>query len=507
MNGHRLARRDQWLCQGRRQDHTIGNMTGSGSTYIGASDAFTWRMERDPTLRSTIVVVDWLDRAPDWDALVTRIDRISRLMPSLRQRVVESPVGLTTPRWSYDPHFDLDWHIRRVAAPAPRTREAVLQFARRSAMDAFDRDRPLWEFTLVEGIEDGEVALIFKFHHSLSDGVGGMRMLAIIADPQREPPDLGPMPPAPSGETPNQLALVTGAAGSMAAQLTDLARHGAEAAVPALIRSIRDPFGLACDTAAMARSVYRTAAPSSSVMSPLMRDRSMTRHLAMTEISLDALKRAAKVADGTVNDAYLAVVTGGLRRYHQCHGTTAEYLRAVIPISLRTTQDTGWGNKITLMRLTVPVGEPDPAARMRLLHRLTEAAREEPSLPVTGAIAGVLNLLPVSYVGGILKHADLVASNVPGVPVPVYVAGSKVTGMFAFGPTIGTSLNITLVSYAGTCDIGINIDTAAVPDPHVLLACLQESAAEITSLGAVGPVRKPARSANRPGTSPVRRLP
>ena len=130
---------------------------------------------------------------------------------------------------------------------------------------------------------------------------------------------------------------------------------------------------------------------------------------------------------------------------------------------------------------------------MRLLHRLTEAAREEPSLPITGAIAGVLNLLPVSYVGGILKHADLVASNVPGVPMPVYVAGSKVTGMFAFGPTIGTSLNITLLSYAGTCYIGINIDTAAVPDPHVLLACLQESAAEIISLGAADPVRKPAR--------------
>jgi diacylglycerol O-acyltransferase / wax synthase len=104
-------------------------------------------------------------------------------MPSLRQRVIGSPLGLTGPRWSYDPHFDLDWHVRRVAAPAPRTREAVLQLARRSAMDAFDRDRPLWELTLVEGIEDGEAALVIKFHHSLSDGVGGMRMLEIIADP------------------------------------------------------------------------------------------------------------------------------------------------------------------------------------------------------------------------------------------------------------------------------------------------------------------------------------
>jgi len=159
----------------------------------------------------------------------------------------------------------------------------------------------------------------------------------------------------------------------------------------------------------------------------------------------------------------------------------------VIPISLRTAQDTSWGNKITLMRLTVPVGEPDPAARMRLLHQLTGAARAEPSLPVTGAIAGVLNLLPVGYVAGILKHADFVASNVPGVAMPVYVAGSKVTGMFAFGPTIGTGLNTTLLSYDGTCDIGINIDTVAVPDPYVLLGCLRESAAEITALGAPRP--------------------
>lgn len=96
-------------------------------------------------------------------------------------------------------------------------------------------------------------------------------------------------------------------------------------------------------------------------------------------------------------------------------------------------------------------------------------------------------MLPVGYVAGILKHADFVASNVPGVSGPVYVAGSKVTGMSAFGPTIGTSLNITMLSYAGTCHIGINIDTAAVPDPQALLACLHEGIAEITALGGAGP--------------------
>jgi diacylglycerol O-acyltransferase / wax synthase len=450
---------------------------------MGASDAFTWRMERDPALRSTIVVVDWLDCAPDWDALVARVDRISRLMPSLRQRVIDVPFGLTGPRWSYDPHFDLNWHVRRIAAPAPRTRDAFLQFARRSAMGAFDRDRPLWELTVVEGIGDGEAALVVKFHHSLSDGVGGMRMLAIISDPHREPPDLGPMPPAPCGEATGQLTLVGEAAGSLAGQLTGLAKRGAQTAIPALIQAARDPFGLARETAAMARSVYRTAAPSSSTLSPLMRDRSMQRRLATMEISVDALKKAARTADGTVNDAYLAMVTGGLRRYHEHHGATVRYLRAVMPISLRIARDTGWGNKITLMRITVPAGEPDPATRMRLLHRIAQTAREERSLPVTGAIAGALNMLPVGYVAAILKHADFVASNVPGAPAPVYVAGSKITAMSTFGPTIGTSLNTTLLSYADTCDIGINIDTAAVPDPHVLLACLEESAAEITAIG------------------------
>ena len=153
-----------------------------------------------------------------------------------------------------------------------------------------------------------------------------------------------------------------------------------------------------------------------------------------------------------------------------------------MPISLRTGQDTGWGNRITLQRLVVPVAEPDPATRMRLLHRATLAARQEPSLPVTGAIAGALNLLPVGYVGGILKHADFVASNVPGTPIPVYLARAKIIGLVVFGPTIGTALNTTLMCYAGRCGIGITIDTAAVPDPDVLVACLREGFAEVTAL-------------------------
>ena len=243
--GRDLRRRtgDQGPCPCRSGEATVGKVATNGSTYMRASDAFTWYMERDPALRSTIVVIDWLDRAPDWDVLTERVDRISRLMPSLRQHVVESPFGITVPRWTYDPDFDLSWHLRRITAPPPGTRDAVLELARRSAMAAFDRARPLWEVTLVDGIEGGQAALIVKLHHSLSDGVGAMRMLAIVADWQREPADLGEMPPVPPCDTPDLLAVITGTVGSMAGRAVSLAWRGTAAAIPAWIRYARDPVG------------------------------------------------------------------------------------------------------------------------------------------------------------------------------------------------------------------------------------------------------------------------
>jgi len=449
---------------------------------MAASDAFSWYMERDPTLRSTVVAVVWLDRAPEREVLVGRIDRLSRVMPSLRQHVVEPPFRLAAPRWTGDPGFDLSWHVRRIAAPVPGTRDTVLELARWAATEPFDRSRPLWQVTVVEGLEGGAAALVLKFHHSLSDGTGGMRALAILTDLQREPADLGEMPPAPPGETLDSLALVTEAVTATVRNYARAAWRGTGAAIPALIHTACDPVGQARGAAAMARSVYRTAAPSGSTLSPVMRERATARRLATIELPVDDLKKAGTSVGMTVNDAYLAAVTGGLRRYHERHGQAVESLRVVMPISLRTGPDLDWGNKITLLRLIVPAGERNLVARMRLIDRVTRAARSEPSLPVTGAIAGALNLLPVGYVGGILKHADFLASNVPGMPVPVYVTGSKVTGFFVFGPTVGSALNTTLFSYAGRCHIGINIDTAAVPDPDLMLACLREGFAEITAM-------------------------
>ena len=245
--------------------------------------------------------------------LVGRVDRLSRVMPSLRQHVVEPPFRLAAPRWTCDPDFDLSWHVRRIAAPGPAPATRCSNWPAGRRRNPSTGTARCGRLTLVEGLEGGAAALVLKFHHSLSDGVGGMRALAILADLQREPADLGEMPPTPPGETLDSLALVTDAVTTTVRNYVRVAWRGTGAAIPALIRWVRNPVGQARGAAAMARSVYRTAAPSASTLSPVMRERAMTRCLAMIELPLDDLKKAAKSAGVTVNDAYLAAVTGGLR--------------------------------------------------------------------------------------------------------------------------------------------------------------------------------------------------
>ena len=168
--------------------------------FMRDSDAFSWYMERDPILRSTVVVVAWLDQSPDWAVLCTKVDRATRLIPLFRQRVVEPPAKLAAPRWTVDGEFDLTWHLRRTDSPAPHTPQTVVEFARREAMTAFDRCRPLWEFTLIEHLDGGRAALVMKLHHSLTDGIGGMELALLLFDGEQRPVGDAPMPDAPAGE-------------------------------------------------------------------------------------------------------------------------------------------------------------------------------------------------------------------------------------------------------------------------------------------------------------------
>ena len=152
------------------------------AAHMRDTDAFSWYMERDPLLRSTVVTVLLFDRSPDFAGLRDKGERASRLVPGLRHRLVVPPLRLAPPRWIVDPDFDLSWHVRRVEAPSPKTLGAVLEFARNAGMAGFDPARPMWEWTLVEGLEDGRAAVVLKFHHALTDGIGAMQLAATLFD-------------------------------------------------------------------------------------------------------------------------------------------------------------------------------------------------------------------------------------------------------------------------------------------------------------------------------------
>jgi WS/DGAT/MGAT family acyltransferase len=472
--------------------------------FMRDSDAFTWYMERDPVLRSTVVAVAFLDGTPNWDALVARLDHATRLVPSFRRRVLEPPARLATPRWATDPEFDLSWHLRRIASPPPHTDDTVLAVARHEAMTAFDRARPLWEFTLVERLAGDRAALVMKVHHSLTDGLGGMQLMLTLFDPDVDgivPVAIEPgAVEAPRGEDLGGVDLARAGIARSIGRGARLVGGGVATACSTAKRTLRSPTAVVGDAVETAKSIVRTVAPVRDTLSPVMRRRGLRRSLDIVEVSLADLKRAAANADGSVNDAFLAGLAGGFRLYHERHDAPAESLRVTLPISIRRPDDPPGGNRITLMRFAVSVGEPDPAARIREMERRCRAARDERSLPYTDAIAGTLNLLPPGVVGGMLKHVDFVASDVPGFTFPVSLAGAPLQRYIAFGPTIGTAVNVTLLSYLGTCGIGITMDSAAVPDPDVFVDCVRAGFDEVLALGGA---HEPARLPLRPAEGPV----
>jgi hypothetical protein len=242
------------------------------------------------------------------------------------------------------------------------------------------------------------------------------------------------------------------------------------------------------DTAA---SVYRVVRPLNRTASPIMKRRRLIRELGVHEVPMPALREAAHLSGGTLNDAFLAGVTGGLRIYHAKHGAEVGDLYVTMPVSIRGDHDPVGGNRITLMRFSLPVGVEDPAERLRQIHLLAGRVRTERSLPYTQAIAGGLNLLPRWYIGAILRHVDFLASDVPGLPVQVYLGGAAVRKQYAFGPTIGAAVNVTLMTYVDTCAIGINVDTGAIPDFDEFRDCLVEGFDEVLALAGPAEVSIP----------------
>ena len=455
---------------------------------MSQTDAFTWAMESDPRLRSTVVTVIMLDRSPDWDVVRERFEVLSGSLPIWRQRVVESPAP-TPPRWEDAPDFDFTFHMRRVSAPEPGNLEGVLEMARVAAMSDFDRARPLWTATLIDGLDDGGAAVLCKFHHALTDGVGGVQIAMTLFDLTEEPRSIESVQTKSAEPQVHERGMLSDYFDDVA----DIVRYdlglvgkgvtGALGAAPRLLfDAVRRPLQTAASAGELAASVYRFVRPLTETGSPLMKERTLVRRLAVHEVPLATLKEAGHRSGGALNDAFVAGISGGLRRYHEQHGVTVGDLHLTMPISIRKEGDDMGGNHITLARFDVPVGVADPAERISETHERTTKARNERSTPYVQLIAGAMNLMPRWYIGSVLRKVDFLASDVPGVPVPVYLGGAKVKVQYAFGPTIGSAVNVTLLTYVDTCALGIDVDTGAIPDFEEFYDCLVAGFDEVLAL-------------------------
>ncbi len=451
------------------------------------SDALMWSIEKDPMLRSTITAVSLLDGPVDRERFNVKVDRASRVIPRLRQRVVGNPYSLAPPRWEIDPNFDLGYHLRHLHLGGDGDERRVLDLAQWVGMQGFDRARPLWELYLVDGMADGRSALIQKVHHAITDGVGSIQIALTLFDLEREPSGVEPMPDPPVAAVLGPVERLTDGAAHLGRRRLSSLQRSVSAVTGGLREVLTDPADAARRLTDTVGSVGRLLAPATEPLSPLMVDRSLSVRFSTIVRSLDDLRAAAKVADGKLNDAFVAAVAGGLQRYHSQLGAPVDELRMTMPINVRTEATQGVaGNQFVPARFAVPMSITDPVERMAEMRALVTAQRGEPALALTQPLAGFLNRLPTSVTtgvfGGMLRGVDFVTSNVPGAPIPLYAAGAEIVQQFPFGPLSGAAANITLLSWLDQICIGVNVDPAAVADPDAFNACLAEGFDEVIAV-------------------------
>ena len=461
--------------------------SGRRASRLTASDAVLWDLDRDPVLRSTITAIAVMDRAPDWEALRDRIERATYLVPELRRRVEPARLGIGPPRWIEDVELDLDVHLRRVRAPEPGTFRQVLDIAQPIAATAFDPGRPLWEFTLVEGLQDGGAALVQKLHHSITDGVGAVQLALLVLDPVADPEDPGiavqlldeSADPATSGRSAGVFRRPLAATASLVSAASSI-----------VASVVTRPIDTVRSAGALLGDVGRLVAPAPTTTA-LMAGRGTGRHFHTIDIPVRDLHEAGHLAGGTVNDALLAAVVEGLRRYHEFHEVGLQQLSITMPVSRRREDDEVGGNHFTPARFTLPAGPMHPVERIHSVGRIAHRWQHSQALGLTDSIAGALDRLPPAAVtvvmGSMLKGIDVVVTNVPGPPAGWYLAGAEVLAEYAMAPTSGAAINVALVSVGPTACIGVAVDVVAVPDDDVLIDCLVQGFRTIEELCSAEP--------------------
>lgn len=416
--------------------------------------------------------------------------RVSRV-PPFRRRMVEVPFGLQHPTMVDDPDFDIDFHVRRLSLPQPGGHGELATLVGDIVERPLDRNRPLWEFHVVEGLDQGHVALVTKIHHAIIDGVSGAEIMAAFFDLEARPdeadPDSGSPFPGEGGAGPDEGSAVW-----------------APEPMPGGVEQLRDALGsLAGQTDSVARTLGATARTVRSLTGrnregdgtppPLLfqaprtsinRAISPHRRVAFAEMPMEDIRRVRGVLGGSVNDVVLASVSGAMREFFSGRGETLEgSLVAMVPISVRTESQRGTlGNRVSATLVSLATGVEDPVARLGVIADGMQQAKEQQEtvgselfsnwaqaiFPMVSTRLSrlVTNLRLFDHLRPVF---NVVVSNIPGPDVPLYMAGARMVAIYPIGPVAeGVGVNVTVFSYLGTMYVGVQACWDLVPDVEVI---------------------------------------
>ncbi|HEV2757243.1 MAG TPA: wax ester/triacylglycerol synthase family O-acyltransferase, partial [Actinomycetota bacterium] len=431
------------------------------------------------------------------------------MLPPFRWKLAEVPFGLDLPYWIEDPDFDIDFHVRESAVPPPGNKRQVAETVARLVARPLDRAHPLWELYVVHGIEGGKyVGLLTKVHHAAVDGVSGAEILGILLDLEPDGRDLPPKPEGGFGERePSQWEMLgrgvlglprqpVRAAGALPATVTNLTNLPGAELVPGLptidkvTRAIRRRVGGSQDGEILGTPERLTVPPTSfnGRISP-------HRRFAFDSLPLDRIKAIKNELGITVNDVVVATCATAMREWMLERGELPdEPLVTMVPVSVRTPEQRGeFGNRVSAMIVPIPTNEADPRKRLMKTHDVLKVAKTRHKALPANVLQDATQFIPpalftranrvVAQLAGGVRPLNFVISNVPGPPVPLYLAGARLVANYPVSViTDGVGLNITCLSYLDHVDFGIVVDREMIDDAWPLMNAVRSGMADLDAV-------------------------
>ncbi len=478
---------------------------GASRKLSGVDAAFLYLDRKEIPMNIAAVMI--FDGEIPYDDFVAHIESKLPLIPRYRKVVVEPPFNLGYPTWQDDLHFDIHRHIHHVRLDAPGGQAELETLASRIVTEVMDRSKPLWDAHVVDGVKGGRGALIFRLHHSLADGIAGAALLKVIFDSTPE----FTRPRALRKFRPRQPK----AAGSRS--LRDVIRESALTTAKNLIAAERGLLsvteaivsgGMQGGIQAAAEFLPEIAAASERL--PFNRPCDGARSFLWTECDLNTVQAIrAAAGGGRVNDVILTIVTRAIARYVKLHGETVvrRFVRVVCPVNLRV-DDKGesLGNQITFLPVALPLDIRDPLEMVRAVALRTEVMKNAGAAQMVALLTAWILAAPppvqalfwatLSRITFPVPVLNLICTNIPGSPTPLYACGRRMLTSYPHVPTgYELGINIAVQSYDGRLFFGFTSDTHAAPDAHRLRDFVQDAYQELRRAAGI---KKPRRAVTRP---------